>query len=298
MLNKISNLKLIIGLVLLALVYLAVTYLDSPKSEELDKQLVAIDTAKVTQINIIGKDQTVNLYKENQGWQVALSTGKQVKAESSRVTSLLNQLLNIGTDRLAAKDKSKWSDYQVDSTGTRLQVKEGDATTLDMIIGQSGTTSYLRLADEIEVYASDGFQGLGSKQEINHYRDNLFVEMDTDSLTSISFNYPDSSFQIINNAGSWQFEDGMAADSAKTAAYLGKLSLKSSENFAAQDGSTVGPTLAEIKINSNSQPQVTIRAYSDNADSVVYQTSINQEAYFADKTLGEDFFIGRSALSN
>ena len=297
MLNKISNLQLILGLVLLGLIYLAVVYFDSPKSEELQKQLVTIDTARVTAITIAGPDQTVNLTLENQQWQVELKSGKKVAAVSSKVEALLDQLLRISPDRLAAKDQNKWGDYQVDSTGTEIQIKESGNTTLDMIVGQSGPTSYLRLAGETEVYASDGFGGLNNKDDIDHYRDDLFVRINTDSLTSISFNYPgDSSFQIINDQGKWKFEDGTMADSLKTANYLNQLKLKHNQNFSDQDGSTIGSPLGEIVINSKNEPQVLINAYYDTADSAVFNSSLNPTAYFNDDALGEGYFIGRSSL--
>lgn len=297
MLNKISNLKLVLGLVLLGLVYLAVVYFDSSKSEELEKQLVAIDTAMVTEIIIASADETVNLYKQNQQWQVELPGGKRVNALPSKINTLLDQLMDIRADRLAAKDQSKWPDYHVDSTGTHLQIREGESTSLDMIVGSSGSTSYLRLTGENEVYASDGFRGLNNSDRINNFRNNLFIEMDTDSITSISFNYPgDSAFQVINDAGRWSFDDGSLADSVKVENYLDQLGLKYNDNFAGQDGGSLGPQMAEIVISSQNNPQIFIKAYNDPADSVIYQSSINPEAFFDDETLGGDYFVGQSAL--
>ena len=297
MLNKISNLKLILGLVLLGLIYLAVVYFDSPKSVELEKKLVNIDTARVSEIIIVTESETVNLSRENQQWQVSMKSGKKVTAVTSKVKALLDQLLKISPDRLAAKDRDKWADYHVDSTGTSIKVIESGNTTLDMIVGQSGPTSYLRLAGEEAVYASDGFGGLNAKDNINDYRDNLFVRINTDSLNSISFNYPaDSSFQIINHQGKWKFEDGSLADSAKTVNYLNQLKFYNNQNFAEQDGSSLGTPLAEIVLDSKSEDRVLISAYSDTADSVVYHSSLNQSAYFNDKTLGTKYFIGKSGL--
>ena len=116
MINKISNLKLILGLVALVLAYLAVVYLDSSKSAPLDKQLISIDTSQSTRIVIQNDQEQVNLSQTSGQWQVALPSGKKVTATNSKVGDLMNTLLDIRTDRLAAKDESKWSDYQVDST--------------------------------------------------------------------------------------------------------------------------------------------------------------------------------------
>ena len=299
MLNKISNLKLVLGLVLLGLVYLAVTYLDSSKSEELEKQLVAIDTAKVTAISIQSKEETVKLLRDAQQWQVELKTGKKVTAETAKVEALLDMLLDLRPDRLAAKDQSKWKDYNVDSTGTQLKVMEGGNTTLDMVIGQTGSTSYVRLAGEDEVYASNRFKGLNNKDEINHYRNNIFLEMNTDSLTSITFNYPaDSSFQLVNQSGSWSYDDGTAADSTKTVDFVSSLGMRFSDNFSEQDGSSLGAPLAEIVINSISDSPVSIYAFRDAADSVIFQSTINQESFYKEAKLGQEYFVGRSAFEN
>ncbi len=297
MLNKISNLKLILGLVLLVLVYLAVTYFDSSKSEELEKQLVTIDTAKVSSISIAASE-TVQLTREDQQWLIVLKTGKKVPAKTDKVTGLLDQLTDIRPDRLAAKDPSKWKDYQVDSAGTALKVVENGTTTLDMVIGKPGATSYVRLADENEVYASDNFRGLNNEITINHYRDNTFIRMNTDSLISIDFNYAsDSAFQLINSKGSWSFGDGSIPDSTKIMDYVSKLSLRYSNNFSDQDGSSVGPVVAEVVLQSQNQQPISLYAYEDAADSVIYQTNINPESYYNEDKLGQDYFVGRSAFS-
>ncbi len=298
MISKISNLKLILGLVLLALIYLVVVYFDSSKSAPLEKQLVSIDTSKVTRVIIETPDEQVNLTKTTNGqWQIALPSGKKVTAEANKVNSVLGQLMDIRTDRLAAKNEDKWAEYQVDDTGTKLKVQEGDEITLDMVVGQSGSTTYIRIAGEDEVYASDDFRGFGTNDNINHYRDNTFLRMETDSIESISFNYPgDSSFQLTNMKGSWTLDNSTAADSVKTANYLRNLKLKFNNDFAAEDGSTIGKQIADIVIVSKNQPRVSIMAFEDPADSVIYQSSVNLEAYFNDAALGEEFFVGKSEL--
>ena len=297
MINKISNLKLILGLVLLVLIYLAVVYFDSSKSAPLEKQLVSIDTSKVTRLTIQTGDETVNLYKGSGLWQVDLPSGKKVTAVTSKVNSVLGQLMDIRTDRLAATNEDKWAEYQVDETGTKLKVQEGDEITLDMVVGQSGSISYIRIAGEDEVYASDDFKGLSNNDNINHYRDNTFVRMETDSIESITFNYPDdSSFQLTNKQGAWTIDDDTLTDSVKTIDYFRKLKLKINDDFAAEDGSSLGTQMAKIEIKLSNQAPVFITAFEDPADSVIYQSSINEEAYFSDTTLGKEFFIGKSEL--
>ena len=298
MISKISNLKLILGLVLLALIYLVVVYFDSSKSAPLEKQLVSIDTSKVTRVIIEAPDEQVSLTKTTDGqWQIALPSGKKVTAEANKVNSVLGQLMDIKTDRLAAKNEDKWAEYQVDDTGIKLKVQEGDEITLDMVVGQSGSTTYIRIAGEDEVYASDDFRGLGTNDNINHYRDNTFLRMETDSIESITFNYPgDSSFQLTNIGGSWILDNSTPADSVKTADYLRNLKLKFNNDFAAEDGSTIGKQIADIVIVSKNQPRVSILAFEDPADSVIYQSSVNLEAYFNDTALGEEFFVGKSDL--
>jgi hypothetical protein len=297
MINKISNLKLILGLVILGLVYLAVVFFDSSKSVELEKQLISIDTSLVTQITIQGQDETVNLYRQGSEWQIALNTGKRVKAMDAKVTAFLKQLLVIGTDRLAAKEKSKWADYNVDSTGTHIQVRQGEEISLDMVVGKSGANNYLRLIDEVEVYTSDNFTGLGINDKINNYRENTLIKVQSDSIKSIEFDYPgDSSFQLINKDGRWNYENNTAADSAKTADYLRNMSLKYNSNFAGQDGSSLGPQIAQITINVKNGAPVTLIAYADPADSVVYQSSVSPESFFNDPSIGKDYFIGRASF--
>ena len=147
------------------------------------------------------------------------------------------------------------------------------------------------------MYVSDDFRGLSTNDNINHYRDNTFLRMETDSIESISFNYPgDSSFQLTNMAGAWTLDNSTPADSVKTVEYIRNLKLKFNDDFATEDGSSLGTQMAKIEIKLSNQASVFITAFEDPADSVIYQSSINEEAYFSDTALGEEFFIGKSEL--
>ena len=296
MINKISNLKLILGLVLLGLVYLAIVYFDSPKSAELERELVSIDTAKVTSIVIEDNDETVQLFKVPTGWEIALASGTRVSAEPDKVQSLLKDILSIQADRLAAKQESKWPDYGVDSAGVSVKVTEGNTVSLDMVVGQAGTSNYIRLDGEAEVYASDQFNGLKGLDQINNYRNNTFIEMATDSIETINFAYPaDSSFQLNHSADGWTI-DAVAADSIKVSDYLRSLKLKYSNDFSGQDGNSIGAQIAQITITSKDQDPITLTAYGDNADSVVFQSSVNPESFFRDASIGSDFFVSKYQL--
>ena len=72
--------------------------------------------------------------------------------------NLLTQLIQIKAGSVAAQEESKWGEYKVDTSGTRVKVFEGEDNTLDITIGkfsyqnQYSMSSYVRVKGDKNVY--------------------------------------------------------------------------------------------------------------------------------------------------
>ena len=131
MFKNLSNLTLIGILVLLAIGYFTISYLNkSSRSGSFNADIINIDTAKVTALQITGGKDSVYLLKENKDWKLRLASGKIVDAEDQSVRNSLGSLLTIAPSRIATRDQEKWKEYQVDTAGTRVKVFEGDKSKL------------------------------------------------------------------------------------------------------------------------------------------------------------------------
>ncbi|GMR25634.1 MAG: DUF4340 domain-containing protein [Ignavibacteria bacterium] len=302
MFKKASNNLLGLIFVVLLLVVVIFFFLDSGKNERTFREvLVDIDTSAVTQIFVFSKAnnyQPVKVFKHNNKWHVELRNGKTASVTEQKIKQTFLELTSIIPKRLAARNKEKWSEFQVDSTGTRVQVFEGDNPTLDIVIGRfnyqqqpRSVSTYVRLYKDVDVYEVDGFLALTFNQDANAFRDGTVIKDDSNSWTKLQFNYPaDSSFTLSKINNKWYVKN-IEADSAKTANYLRRLSNLSQNKFA--DDVVIQteqkPTY-KLTISNEKLEFIEVAAYVDSTNYVLI-SSENPETKFDGKSFGNTIFV-------
>lgn len=300
--NKI--LGIIFGVLVIIGLFLFV--FDGGKNERTFREvLVDIDTSAVSEIFIYPKSlnhKEVKLYKNEEGWRVTLPSGGNAKVANQRISNLFEQLLEIKPKRLAARDESKWTELQVDSTGSRVKVFQGSKLSLDLVIGRFSfqqprtMNTFVRLYNDKDVYEVDGFLDMTFNQGANIFRDGTVIKSDHTTWKQLQFTYPaDSSFQLVKSRNSWIL-NGKTADSLKTANYLNRLANLSNNNF-----------VDDIKIDLSSSPTFTlnittsdlkfieIRGFQDSTAFIIH-SSENPEAWFDGTSLSKTIFVGKSSL--
>ena len=288
-----KNLLFILGA--LAIVF-AVTQLTkrTGRSKLLKSELVSIDTAMVSKIEIITSEESVTLSREEE-WKVALSDGSQKIAKESSVSSLLSSLNTIKPGRMAARSQDKWKDYSVDSTGTRVKVYEEGEISTDIVIGRFGVEgqqsfyTFVRLFEDDEVYVANDFMGVSVGKDAASYRENEVLRLQKDSLVSISFDYPDTAFRLTKEE-EWYLDD-QQADSALVAGYLSGLNFVNSSEFYDQS-SEINPTHTVIYEFSN-QPEIRIEVQYLGLNAIL-KSSENLHELFADNSLEKKLLKGRN----
>jgi hypothetical protein len=300
--NKI--LAIVFGVLLIAGLFLF--FFDGGKNERTFREvLVDIDTSKVTEILIYPKSQNhkeVKLYKEKDEWRVTLPSGGSAKVLNDRISNLFAQLIAIKPKRLAARDESKWQELQVDSTGSRVKVFEGEKLSLDLVIGRFSfqqprtMNTFVRLINDKDVYEVDGFLDMMFNQGANIYRDGTVIKSDHKNWQQIQFGYPaDSSFQLVNTGSGWSI-NGIATDSAKTINYLSRLANLSNSNFVDDvkiDASST-PTFS-LNITTKDLQFIEVKGFKDSASFVIH-SSQNPEAWFDGSSISATIFTGRSSF--
>jgi len=308
MFRQVSNKVLVIIFIILLLSAIFVFFIDGGKNERTFRDvLVNIDTTAVTEILIYPKSQNhkeVKLFKEKENWRVTLSGNKAASVPGKRMTDVFNQLLAIKPQRLAARGEEKWGEFQVDSTGSKVIVKQGDKVVLDLIIGRfsfqqpRSMSTYVRLSNDADVYVVDGFLDMTFNQGANIFRDAAIINDDFNNWNQLQFIYPsDSSFTLAKSGNDWLI-NGMKTDSLKIFNYLNKLSRLTDTKFV-DDFSPVNPASPAYKLSITTKDFqfVEINAYKEN-DRYVISSSQNPEAYFDGNSAGASIFIGKSALTS
>jgi hypothetical protein len=298
--GKFNNRTLLIVLLGLAGILVLTRVFTAKKAERtLAADLVEIDTGRISNIFIYPQaEQGAELAFSRTGFAWTVSKDDLVvPADNFSIGNVLDELIKLEADRLVARSQEKWPEFHVnDSLGTRVLIKEGKKTTLDMIIGrfnyqpptggysgygqQYGTgITYVRNSDEDEVYAVEGFLAMSFNQGFNNWRDQTVCRLTMDQITRIVFEYPaDSGFVAQKLDKNWTIK-GILADSTSMAQYLNGLSRKSHGEFA--DGfSPVSNPVYQVTFEGLNMDPLLIRIYSQLGDELILHSSINPESYF------------------
>ena len=293
---SLRNLLIALGVLLLAFVAIQFTKRDG-KSKTLKSDLVSIDTATVSRIEITSAKGMIILDKENENWMTS-SGDNEKKAKESTVKSMLATLNTIKPDRLVARKEAKWKNYQVDSSGTRVKVLNGDKVLADIVLGRFGVAgqrsfhTFVRLFDEENVYAANDFMKMSILEEAKDYRDNTVLTLDDDSLTSIQFNYPDSAFLLVKNA-KWVIDDD-EVDSASLTSYFQSIRNMTNKNF--YDSDITIESTHEVVFSFADRPAISIEGF-EVEEGMAIRSSENQNELFLDPSLAEEIFKGKSVFA-
>ena len=295
--NISSRTLTIVFVVLLALAAFYIYYDSSHEERSFKKNIVDIDTAKVTAISIYPKannHKEVRLFKEGKEWQVQLENNKSVPAQQSKVKNLLNQLAGIKSTGVVAQNENKWHEFQVDTVGTRVKVFEGNDNTLDITFGKfnyeqqtRSMSTAVRINDDDNVYNVNGFLEFSFNQKPNAFRDNYIVNDDMSHWNKLTFTYPDSSFQLVKDTSNHWTINGIRTDSATTVSFLRSLSHITGSNFIDNpDQSLLNKSNYTLTIQSTGFGAIDVSGFgtpstkTKNPPQFIIHSSQNDESYF------------------
>jgi hypothetical protein len=305
MFRNVKNISLIAILGILIVGYIGLKLLkNTSRSKTFREELVVIDTAKVDRIVITKAGQSFEVTRTDGQWMVSLPGNKKVEATSSSVNNALGSLLRIEPDRIATRSPEKWMDYQVDSTGTRVQVFENNTNVLDMVLGRFGIHgqqqfhTFVRLSGDDEVYAANNFMGISFPSEPKGFRNSRFLQITSDSITQVTFNYPgDSAFILKKTMDKWYIGNDIA-DSANVASFMSGLRYMNGSDFVddVEPAALINPTLSVRITASGMADEVVLEGYSHPTYGYILHSTYNPKAYFSDENLEGKIFKGRSEL--
>ncbi len=318
--SRFDNRILFVIFILLFAFFLVSRVLFSDRKERnFRTDLVTLDTAQVTSIQIHPKEEEkITLQKEGSAWTVEQGNISG-RADQSAVINLLATLEGLKPQRLAATSEDQWEELGVtDSAATRVVVSANGKEVANVYIGKFNinttqqppanpmqqqrqmpdATSFVRVGNEEEVYAIDGYQTMAINRGFGSWRDRTFVKVERNNISQLAFTYPgDSSFTASKTADNNWVIDGIQADSAKMISYLQTISNLSNANFA-DDFSAEGQNpLSQLAINGDNMEQVTIDCYRRN-EGFVLSSSQREGVYFSSDSTGvfSRVFVGKDEL--
>jgi hypothetical protein len=307
MFKKFKSGMLIIVLIILLIVYLFVRYAGSNDRTFKDK-ILSFEPASITQILVKdpkSSQEPVDLRFTGDKWMIRAG-GIDYPADTNIVKGVLKQLSELPTKRYAGNGKDAWVKYELtDSVASLVTLKAGSKTIAELLIGkfsynvpkgqtqqmqgrqQRGEmTSYVRLADDKDVYAVDGYLKMSINSSAEGYRYRSLVSVSPSDITRITLNGPGVSNVLENQGGKWLL-NGAPADSIQMARYCNALSRLAGSKFVEQKGTQTFPSHT-LKLEGNNFSPLEISAYpsADTNIAFVITSSANPGSYFSGKDGG------------
>lgn len=311
MFKKFKSWMLMIVLAVLMIIYLIVRYAGSGERTFKEKVL-SFDPATVTEIVI--KDPKskepgpLELKFTGDKWMVS-NGGKEYPADSNVIKNVLGQLSNLPTKRYAGKGRDAWKKYDVtDSSASLVTLKSSKQTIAELYVGKfaynqpkdqqpqqlqmqgrqqrGDMTTYVRLADEKDVYAVEGFLKMGVSSSLNNYRIRTLAGLNQADITRITSNGPGVTKVLEKSGGIWLF-NGTPADSTMALKYRGTLARVVGSKFVDLDAPPSNPAYT-VKIEGNNFSPVELQAYpvADTNVAYIITSSVNPGTYFNGKEGG------------
>jgi len=280
----------------LLVIYFLTKLFSGSKERSFDPQIVAIDTSKVDMITVKpASEAAFTLKRAGSSWSVERD-GMDYEATNTSVSSLLSNLVSINAERVVSKNPERLKDYAVDEeTGTFIKVMSGGKLLSDLIVGRfnfnqatrSGT-SYVKKADEPEVFAVEGFMSMSLSQGMDNYRNKEVARLNATDLTNLTMEENGQTISMMRPDSVWRYSDGMQVDSLAVSGYVTGLGSVNGAKFA-QGKAAAGSRVSSLQISGNNMgAPVSIECYTsiDTSHHFVIHSSANQEGYFYSDSSG------------
>lgn len=208
----------VIFLVSLALVALRWSLQGTGTSEALAKNVIEFDKEKIDQIVIKAPNQAeVTLAKSADGWSVtdADANGTTYDADATVIESAMDQIAELAPKSLVTRNEAEFTRYQVDTTGTLVQLFSGSKLVDELVIGrfqfvsQQEFNTYVRNASSNDVVAVNGFLGSVFGRKLDAWRNKTIWDEKLETITQVDFTYPADSSFTIRRVGNEDWVSGM-----------------------------------------------------------------------------------------
>jgi hypothetical protein len=298
--KKNTNKLLLVVFFALVSVYSVTKIFRSPALESnLEAEAFRIDTAKIATIKFKGRASEgaeMTLTKNADNWVIQQGK-KTAAAQEDEVNNLLNALSSLRPERIVTRKEERWQTYEVDDSAAVQLVAYND--NMDELanwhIGkESAGSTFVRIADDDEVYALEGSLRNHVEKKYNDWRDKTFLRLEKTSINEITFQYPaDSGFVLRKDGDVWLIGESKA-DSAKVEHYLRKAQSLDIDTFA--DGQPRGNDPEFIITLRGDRPEPIVVNGWRNQNQYVLESSLQKGVYFLDSSITKDLFVSRKTF--
>ncbi len=289
--KKNNRIAIIVFAVLLAAVGINELIKASKGERTFRKDIVDIEANDIEKLVIIPRNagtRSVEVFRKDSVWKLKVED-KLFAADQEMIRGIVDELAAMAPDQLVANSRDSWKEYDItDSLGVRLTVYGKGKKEVQLTLGRFSynqatrkPSTYVRVDNEKEIYAVEGYLGMTFNREINNLRDKNLFRGNRNDLTQITFTYPaDSSFTLTKQDNKW-LADGVPVDSASMSGYLNTVTYLIGTDFRDDFIPASAPVETwKAMITGQNMKPVEIKGYQDSKGTVL-NSSENSSTYFS-----------------
>ena len=179
---------------------------------------LAVEPERVTRLRIARPGETpVQIERVAGSWRI--TAPGDYRASEPVVTGALAALDSLALVDVVSTNPAKRSTFQVDSTGTHVQVQEGDKSVLDLYVGKPSpdfSHTYVRPEGSDEVFRAAGMLTYQFNKRLDDWRDKTILEVDAASIVRVVLDHPKekSLVELAKSDTTWMLRAGGGASEA------------------------------------------------------------------------------------
>jgi hypothetical protein len=193
--------------------------------------LVSYDSATVDRLEVNASGTSVVLEKQGNGWM--LTSPLRYRADQTVVTAAVGKGKNIEVKNVVSSNPEKQRVFQVDSSGTLVQMYAGGNLVAAFRVGKpsaSYTETYVRREGSDDVYLADGMFSYTFVQQSKDWRDKSIYRNEPDLVKSVTYKYGDTTFTLAMNDSLWRL-NGDSVSQPTVRSVLGSLANLQADGF-------------------------------------------------------------------
>src|SRR5512140_1462264 len=201
-------------------------------TESSGAMLVSYDSAAVDKIEISAAGNSTTLEKQGNGWMLA--SPLRYRADQNVVTAAVGKGKNIELKNVVSSNPEKQRVFQVDSTGTLVQMYAGGNLVAAFRVGKPSATyteTYVRKEGSNDVYLADGMFTYQFVHPAKDWRDKSIFKTDPDLIRSVTYKYGDTTFTLANKDSLWRVGSDSVKDQASARSVINSLANLQADDF-------------------------------------------------------------------
>lgn len=197
--KNVIKVNIILGALLIILILVVVLVMLFVNLNRLDKSFYGLDK-KVNSIEITNGGETNILVLQSGQWVVGNHNNQLAKPGT--VEDMLATLSSLEINNIVSSNPDKQSVYQVDDSGIKVVMKNGDKIVEEFIVGKNGPSwpsSYIRFSEDNDVYFVR--QTLSQIFGLREWRNMTIVQLDSSSIKGLKWS---NGLEIIKEDNEWK----------------------------------------------------------------------------------------------